>query len=473
MPLNSSKIKLRVSSGNSQRALSALVLCFFLAISFLCWSPDSAFAEVRKTDRIMGETVEGRGLSVAQCPSIDAQYAYVMDEDGTVYFERDAQTQTQIASITKIMTAIVALENAELDTPITVSEEAAQVGESSAELKAGDTLTLENALYALLIPSGNDAAIAIGDAVGALIDPSSNNPQQTFVDAMNAKAKELGMKNTLFANTHGLDFDTYAAEMYSSAEDVAIMAQYAMENETFQKISASGDTTINVTHADGTAEAVEIESTDKLIGVYEGACGIKTGFTALAGECFAGASNRDGFYLFAIVLNSSSEDQRFTDATTLFDWVYEHRINYVFANSDESTTMEIDGASQEVPVVAEVAHAGWIDSTFKATFADPEQSQIIFDLNGNISQTFDIQEPDWDVKAGDKLGTVTFKQRNNEIATLDVVAAEDCRAPNLFEGIGVWWDRFFRSFSGAQQQAETVILNKTPLINDKSNIMDI
>lgn len=468
-----SMIETRCSFGRAQRAIGALVLCFVFAVSFAFWSPDNAYAEVRKTDQIMGETAEGRGLSVAQCPSIDAQYAYVMDEDGTVYFERDAQTQTQIASITKIMTAIVALENADLDTPITVSEEAAQVGESSAELKAGDTLTLENALYALLIPSGNDAAIAIGDAVGALIDPSSNNPQQAFVDAMNAKAQELGMENTLFANTHGLDFDDYAAEMYSSAEDVAIMAQYAMENETFQKISASGDTTIDVTHADGTSEAVEIESTDKLIGVYEGACGIKTGFTALAGECFAGASNRDGFYLFAIVLNSSSEDQRFTDATTLFDWVYEHRINYVFANSDETTTMEVDGVSQEVPVVAEVAHAGWIDSTLKATFADPEQSQIIFDLNGNISQTFDIQEPDWDVKAGDKLGTVTFKQRNNEIATLDVVAAEDCRAPNLFEGIGVWWDRFFRSFSGGQQQAETVILNKTPLINDKSNIMDI
>ena len=162
---------------------------------------------MRKADVVAGETVESRGLTTSQCPSIDAKYAYVVDEDGTVYFERDPDTQTHIASVTKIMTAIVALENASLDTKITVSNEAATIGESSAALKEGDVLTLEDALKALLTSSGNDAAIAIADAVGGSLGGTDKAAQAAFVEAMNAKAAELGCTNTIFANPHGLDFD--------------------------------------------------------------------------------------------------------------------------------------------------------------------------------------------------------------------------------------------------------------------------
>lgn len=122
----------------------------------------------------------------------------------------------------------------------------------------------------------------------------------------------------------------------------------------------------------------------------------------------------------------------------------------------------------EVPVVAEVAHSGWIDKTVKATLRDPAAAVTIFDLNGNVSQSLEFDELAGNVKEGDKVGTITFKQRNTVIATMDLVACEDVDAPDFFEGDGVWWDRLFRSFSGGQEVARSITLNETPLVIDKT-----
>ena len=118
--------------------------------------------------------------------------------------------------------------------------------------------------------------------------------------------------------------------------------------------------------------------------------------------------------------------------------------------------------------MAEVAHSAWIDKTVEATFADPAATVDIFDLNGNVSQSFEFDELSGDVKAGDKVGTATFKQRNTVIATMDLVACEDVDAPDFFEGIGIWWDRLFRGFSGQPQTAQSTTVNETPLVVDKT-----
>ena len=152
------------------------------------------------------------------------------------------------------------------------------------------------------------------------------------------------------------------------------------------------------------------------------------------------------------------------DAENLCEWVYTHEISYQLANSPETTTLN----GIEVPVAAEVAHAGWIDTTVKATLRDPAAAVTIFDLNGNVSQSLEFDELTGNVKEGDKVGTITFKQRNAVIATMDLVACEDVDAPNFFEGVGVWWDRLFRGFSGAQQVAQSITLNETPLVVDKT-----
>lgn len=445
---------------------ASLVACaLVLALSCGIVAPTPALADVRKADVVYGQTVDTRGLSVAQCPNIDAEYALVMDKEGTVYFERNATSPTQIASITKIMTAIVVLDAVEagtvtLDSTVSVSAAAVAVGESSAGLQEGDTMPLEVALKALLVPSGNDAAVALAETVGGTED--------AFVASMNAKAAELGCTDTVFENPHGLDHEEYAGDQHSCAADVAKMAQYAMQNETFRAIVGGGDTGIVVNRADGTKATIELESTDELIDYYDYAIGIKTGTTLLAGPSFAGAANNGDKELYAIVIHSTSEAQRFEDAQTLFDWVYEHERDYPLANSTQTTTMTVGGQTTEVPVMAEVPHTEWIDKTVKATVSDPEASVRIFDLNGNVSQSLEFDEITGDVHTGDKVGTITFKQRNATIATLDLVAAEDVAAPDLFEGIGIWWDRLFRGLSGQPQVASSVTLNETPLVNDKT-----
>ncbi len=455
-------------------ALALTLTCGFVAV------PASAFADVRKADVVYGQTVDARGLAVAQCPNIDAEYAFLMDADGTVYFERNGTNPTQIASITKVMTAIVALDAVtagmlSLDTTVTVSAAAAEVGESSAGLAEGDQMPLEVALKALLVPSGNDASVAIAETVGSLLlsnasrngNQGGSTAQEAFVGAMNAKAADLDCVDTVFENPHGLDDGTFAGDQHSCAADVAKMAQYAMKNAEFRSIVAGGDTSIVVMRG-GTRTVIDLVSTDALIGVYQYAIGIKTGFTALAGPSFAGAAYNGDKELYAIVIHSSSEAQRFNDAQTLFEWAYAHERDYPLANSSQTTSMTMNGNTTTVPVVAEVPHSEWIDVKVKATLADPDASVRIFDLNGNVSQSLEFDEVKGNIKAGDKVGTITFKQRNAVVATQDLVACEEVAAPDFMQGIGIWWDRLFRGLSGQSQVASPVTLNDTPLINDKT-----
>lgn len=170
----------------------------------VCSLPSPALAEQRTSDIILGTSAEDRGTATADLPDIIATHALVMSKDGTVYYERDADAPIKIASVTKVMTALVALENSSLTDVVTVDHAAATVGESAVGLKEGDTLTMEEALTGLLVMSGNDTATAIATAVGAKIDPSSTDPYQTFVDAMNKKATELGCTDTLFENPMAL-----------------------------------------------------------------------------------------------------------------------------------------------------------------------------------------------------------------------------------------------------------------------------
>lgn len=459
---------------------AGILACVFAFLLTFALVPAKAHADVRNSDVILGASIEAQGFTVADAPSISAQYAYVVADDGTVYFERDSHSQVQIASVTKIMTALVAMEYGDLqNTTIEVSKKAASIGESSASLKQGDILTLEAALKALMICSGNDAAQAIAESMGDDIlaklkesgaEDLPTNAYDAFVYAMNKKAKELGMNDSLFHNPHGLDFDKYSGNMYSTAHDVAIMSQEAMKNETFKSIVNTRNDTIEVIR-EGKKANVELESTNFMLGSYEGACGIKTGYTEKAGSCFAGACERDGKMIYVVVLDSESDTQRFVDCETIYNWFYDRTINYALVHSDRETTYEQDGQMVTVPVVAEVSHKGWVNETFLATIPDPTATVEIFTLEGNVSQEITFDDVTSDVRIGQKVGTVSFKQHNEVIAEVDLVAAEDCRGPNFFEAIGVWWDRLFRGFAGDPTEATSEVVNTTPLVYGSSSAL--
>lgn len=452
------------------RQAAALFAAAFIAATLLVFAlPVSAQADVRKADEVMGETVGERDLSVSQCPSISAERAALVSADGTVFFTRNGKDEAQIASITKVMTAIVAIDKAPEGLTVSVSADAAEIGESSAGLQEGDTMDLETALKALLVPSGNDAAVAIAEAVGATLDGGSSKPVEAFVDAMNAKARELGLSNTVYENPHGLDDGEFAGDLHSTALDQTIVAKCAMGYPQIRDIVGGGSTTIKV-NREGKKEEIELETTDLLLDMYDHATGIKTGVTNLAGPSFMGSANKDGKDLFAIVLDCTDEYARFQDAKNLFEWGYEHVIDLPLANTEQWTTMKSDGFTRDVPVIGEASHYEWIDRTVKATMEKPDESVKIFDLEGNVSQKVEFDEIHGTVNVGDKVGTITFYQNNEAIASQNLVACERVDAPNPIDTVVIWWSRTTQGLNDETGRASSKVYNVMPIINNnKSN----
>lgn len=441
---------------HTSRALRPWAICALACTLMACallGLPAPAAAEQRLSDVVCGQTAEDRGLATDDLPDLAAAHAIVVGADGTVYFERDADAQTKIASITKVMTAIVALENADLSTTITVDHAAATVGESTAHLQEGDTLSLETALRALLIPSGNDAAMAIATTVGAIIDPSSSDPYATFIQAMNDKAAELGM-GAVFTNPHGLDFGDWVGDMHASARDVATMFSYAMQNETFREIDGSGDNTITVTGADGTERQVTFKVRNDILG-QEGNIGGKTGGTYDAGTCFVGAFQRDGEEVFVVVLGCEDNEARFANTLVLADWYYAHKKTVPAITSPKTTP---DGEL----LVARATDTDWTDKTVDVVAADPHATITYFDLEGDLELTPDIVDFSGAVTRGEDAGTLTVSQGDTELASLDLLAAEDVAAPSPLEWLLVQFDRLTRMFTGEPGAAEQEVLATTP-----------
>ena len=323
---------------NARRRHLRAAACLTLVGLLACLPLAAAFGSVNEDDMVLRLSAAERALPPDRLPDFDASCAALMDEDGTLWFGRNA---AQIASLTKIMTAIVAADWLDASTMIEVTPEAASVGESSAGLAQGDSMTFDDALKALLTASGNDAASAITQAAGArmLAQEGSGGDayacEAAFVEAMNAKAAELGLENSFFANPHGLDFDAFAQGQYSCAADVATMLRAAMQIDLVRANIGFSQADITV-QRDGAPVTLALENTDALLGSYPGACAAKTGYTLAAGPCAASAVNRgDGHKYYAVVLGSSSKPQRFVDSAALYDWAYANRSSLRAPIADE------------------------------------------------------------------------------------------------------------------------------------------
>ncbi|TRZ37694.1 D-alanyl-D-alanine carboxypeptidase [Niallia circulans] len=226
---------------------------------------------------------------------VSANSAILMEqESGRVIYEKDAHTQRRIASITKIMTAILAIESGKMNDMVTISENAVRTEGSSIYLKAGDKIPLEDLVYGLMLRSGNDAATAIAEYVGGSLDG--------FVYLMKQKAEEIGMKDTNFENPHGLDDHE---NHYSSAYDMALLTRYAMENDMYKKIA--GTEKYRSENPDGDWDRVWKNKNKLLTGLYEYTTGGKTGFTKLAKRTLVSTAEKDGVELIAVTLNDPDD----------------------------------------------------------------------------------------------------------------------------------------------------------------------
>ena len=424
------------------------------AVALVAGIPSVAGAQVLTTDNICGKAADARGIAAEDLPDIDASNAFVMGKNGTVYYARSADEQVKIASITKVMTAILAVENCKMDEKITVSNAAAAVGNSTAGLLEGDELTVEQALRGLMIPSGNDAAIALAEHVGKKLDPKTKDAVATFVKAMNEQAKKLGCTGTLFENPHGLDFDEWAGDMHSTAHDVALMMQEAMKDDTIREVMASKDPWIEVTGADGSDHSHSMDTHNVLLD-QDGNIGGKTGTTDDAGYCFASAYNRDGDEIYTVVLNSSTTDQRFADTATLASWYYDHKVTVEIANTHKKT-------ANGNPLMARVSQTDWTDKTIDATLADPTAQATVFSLAGEVTEKVSYDDLSGTVHVGDKVGSVTLKQDGTKIAVMDLVADEEGTGPKPIEWLLVKLDRLGRRIDNRPLKAESETVDKAP-----------
>ena len=451
IPSKAKSVKTLSSLVKRSAQLTAGIAC---AVALAAGVPSIANAQVLTTDIVCGKTADARGITADNLPDIDATNAIVMSKNGSVYYARSADEQVKIASITKVMTAILTIENCKMDEKVTVSNAAATVGNSTAGLLKGDELTVEQALRGLMIPSGNDAAIVLAEHVGKKIDPKTKDAEATFVKAMNERAKELGCTGTLFENPHGLDFDEWAGNMHSTAHDAALMMQEAMKSDTFREIVASDDSWIEITGADGSDHSHSMDTHNELLG-QDGNIGGKTGTTDDAGYCFTAVYDRDGDETYTVVLNSSTNDQRFADTATLANWYYGHKVTVAIANTQEKT-------ANGNPLIARISQTDWTDKTIDATLADPAAQATVFSLAGEVTEKVTYDDLSGTVHVGDKVGSLTLKQDGIKVVVADLVADEEGSGPNPIEWLLVKLDRLSRRIENRPLTAESETVAKAP-----------
>lgn len=416
------------------RNIFAAALAVLLAVS--CLAP-AAFADIKGKDYVGSITVSDRDLTVSEVPTINAKYGILCDGDGNVLWSRSADTKSAMASITKIMTAVVVLENANLDDVYTVSQNAASVGESSIGVQVGDQISVYNLLCGLLIHSGNDAGVVLAEGVAGSIP--------NFVEMMNAKAAELGLKNTHYDNPHGLDSDDH----YSTANDICVLSRYAMQNKTFAKIVGKKKVTVDYGNRKAT-----FRSTNSLLNMWDPCIGVKTGYTGNAGYCLSSAAEQDGVRLYAVVLGCADQTQRFTDSLRLLSWGFKHYRTTTLATADE--------------VLADVPVSAYTNRTVPAGVAE-DISLPVLDYDGDISIDVALVDLPDGVEKGGRVGTITWRQGEKALASAPLVAKEGCGKP--FAIVSVWTSvvRLVGWFTGDDAVADTQLHTDTIAVDYKSN----
>lgn len=315
-----------------------------------------------------------------------------------ILYESNADEKLPPASITKIMSLLLIMEaidsgNLKLDDVITASEYACSMGGSQIWLEPGEQMSVNDLLKAAFIASANDATVALAEAVAG--------SEEAFVALMNEKAKALGMNNTTFKNTTGLDADGHL----TTAHDVAIMSAELIKYELVKKYSTVWMDTLR----NGESELV---NTNKLVRFYEGCTGLKTGTTSLAGSCLSATAERDNMSLVAVVMKGENSKERFEAARKL--------LNYGFANYTFSE-IEYDNS---VPVKINV-----VKGTKPYLEASPEGSLSVLlkkSEKGEIVKSLEVSEKiDAPINKGDIVGRVYVKCGENLVGTINLLAKED------------------------------------------------
>ena len=341
----------------------------------------------------------GVGAVQPEHMDVDVPFAILMEkETGAILFEKDADTPTPPASVAKIMTVLLIMEEIEagrlqLDDMVTGSARAASMGGSQIYLEEGEQMTVRDMLKAIVVSSANDCSVAMAEHI--------SGTEETFTARMNQRAAELGMTNTIFLNSTGLPEGEHESQV--TARDVAIMSRALIAHEPVKAF-----TTIWMDSVRG--GAFGLSNTNRLIHYFEGATGLKTGFTQTAMYCLAATALRDGVEFIAVVLHGETSDQRFEAAKTL--------LSYAFANY---TLVDIQPEEVLRPLWVELGVADTVQPILSG------HSRLLMEKSAasHVRQTVEMPESvPAPVTAGQNLGTLTIYEGEAAIAVIPIVAGD-------------------------------------------------
>jgi D-alanyl-D-alanine carboxypeptidase (penicillin-binding protein 5/6) len=340
-------------------------------------------------------------------PDITATAAILIDsETGTVIFSKQPDERLPMASTTKIMTSILVLESLDLDQKVVVPKSATGTAGSLAGLMWGEVLTVEQLMYAMLIPSGNDAALTLAMETSGSV--------QAFVNRMNEKAEEMGLTNTHFANPNGLHLEDH----YSSARDLATMAQYAMRDPTFRRVV---DTPEYELPYPGVNQGVrKFKNSNALLKEYPWVNGVKTGSTPYAGYCMVASGSRDGVSLIAVLLGDADDDTRWKETKAL--------LNY--GMSQFPPTVLVDRGE----LVAELDVSDPLDRKVRLVSRQADTMRLCTTevVTAQARLLDDVTMP---VHVGDTLGVLDFTLDGAFLDSVPLVAGNSVEKPDIGE---VW-----------------------------------
>ena len=332
-------------------------------------------------------------------PSLSAESAVLMCADtGDILFEKNKDLAMPPASVTKIMTMLITMEeiekgNLNYDDIVTASERAKSMGGSTIFLDAGEKMTVRDLLKGVAVASANDACVALAEHI--------EGSEEAFVERMNKRAAELGMKNTKFLNTNGLDKEGHV----SSAYDIALMSKELLRHRDIFNFTTIWTDSLR----DG---KFLLANTNKLVRFYDGATGLKTGSTSLAGCCISATAERDGLSLIAVIMHAPDSKSRFADARTLLDYGFS---SYSVWRYDDTES-----------VIGTVKVRKGMEKTAQAVPEKSVSALLKKGEAGNVemkAQLFgEVASP---VKKGDKLGTLMFYLNGEKIGECALTAKED------------------------------------------------
>lgn len=360
-------------------------------------------------------------FATSEPPNLISQAAILMDnKTEKILYEKNANEKMYPASTTKILTAILTLENCSLDEMITVSYDAVMSipeGYSSAALQIGEQLTVEQLLQLLLVHSANDAANVLAEHVGGSVE--------SFVSMMNTKVHELGLSHTHFTNAYGLHDDNH----YTTAQDLAIIMKYCIKNEDFRKIAGSASCTLPATNKYGTRKYT---STNELIipnnsNYYPYLTAGKTGYTSQAGDCLVSCSYKDDLELICVVLGGKTINgvsTRFSETKTLYQYGYHnYSIKTLLHANDIVTQTEVPNGTKETKNLDLLA-----SNSIEALL---ENSVSIDNLPFEINLEEKIKAP---IEQGDHLGTISYTIDGIQYET-DLIASHPVEESKLLSSI--------------------------------------